>query len=753
MSEKKSRSFTSKLIRIIWITFLSGVLFMVLFFTAISLGWLGFMPDIEELENPKSNLASIIYSSDQEELGKYYIQNRANIKYHELPKELVDAAVATEDARFYQHSGIDLRGLVRVVVFAGSKGGGSTITQQLAKNMFPRDILSKPELIIRKFKEWVIAVKLEYNYTKEEIVAMYFNQVAFGMNNFGIETAAKTYFGKEPIDLKIEESAVLVGMLKAPSAYNPILHYDSAKHRRNVVLNQMVKYNYLDRESYDSLKTLEIDVSKYRRLDHNEGLATYFREYLRGELKDWCANHYKPNGEPYNLYKDGLRIYTTINSKMQAYAEEAVKEHLGGELQEDFFNHWKNRKKAPFWNISKKQYDRILSQAKKRSERYRRLKRKKATDAEIDTAFNTPTEMQVFSWDGYIDTIMTPIDSILYYKHFLNVGMMSVEPHTGYVRAYVGGIDYRHFKYDHVMQGRRQVGSTFKPFVYASAFQELGYGPCTMAPNVPVTFEMPDGQPDWTPKNSDDKREGEMVSLKWALANSVNYISAFLMKRVKPQKVIELARKMGIESDIPAVPAICLGTPSLKVYEMVGALSTFANKGVYNKPVFLTRIEDKNGNVIEQFRGEQTDAMSEETAYRLLELLKGVVETGTGRRIIFRYKLNNPIAGKTGTTDNQSDGWFMGLTPDLVTGVWVGNEDRSAHFRTIRLGQGANMALPIWGLYMQKVYADESLDVSQGDFEAPDGYQIETDCIEETQEIDGSNNSTDEDSNDLNITF
>jgi penicillin-binding protein 1A len=508
----------------------------------------------------------------------------------------------------------------------------------------------------------------------------------------------------------------------------------------------MVKYGYLEEEVYDSLKTLEIDVSHYRRLDHNEGLATYFREYLRGELRDWCANHYKADGEAYNLYKDGLKIYTTIDSRMQRYAEEAAREHLGQDLQPKFFEHWENKKrypKAPFYRLSDKEYDRIITQSIKRSERYRNLKNQGLSEDSIRMNFEVATNMSVFSWDGYKDTLLSPIDSILYYKYFLSVGMMSVEPQTGYVRAYVGGIDYRHFKYDHVMQSRRQVGSTFKPLVYAAAFQELGFGPCTYVPNVPVTFEMPSGQPDWTPKNSDKKREGEMVSLKWGLANSVNYISAYLMKRVKPQKVIELARKMGIESDIDPVPAICLGTPDLKVYEMVGALATFANKGVYNKPIFITRIEDKNGNVIEQFRGEQTDAMSYKTAYRLIELLKGVVETGTGIRLKYKYKLTNPIAGKTGTTDNQSDGWFMGLTPDLVTGVWVGAEDRSVHFRTITYGQGANMALPIWALYMKKVYADKSLDISQGDFEAPENYDFKKDCLEqeENQPPSNSNNS------------
>jgi len=741
MEKRKS---TSRIIKFLWISFAAGIFAFALLFFAISIGWMGYMPSIEELENPKTNLASEIYSADQVLLGKYYIEDRSVVSFDEISPNLVEALLATEDIRFYEHSGVDVRALLRVIkgiVTFNSQGGGSTVTQQLAKNMFPRDEkLSTPEKALRKFKEWVIATRLEYNYTKDEILAMYFNVVTFGHNAFGIKTAAKTYFGKQPSELNIEESAILVGMLKAPSYYNPVRNPERAKVRREVVLSQMKKYEFISTEEYDSLRNTPLDMSRYQMQDHKQGLATYFREYLRGELKEWCKTHNKADGDPYNLYRDGLKIYTTINSRMQRHAEEAVNEHLGGYLQAAFFKHWKNttyHKYPPFYRVSEKQYNQIMRSAMKRSNRYYWLDQRGISEDSIKIIFNTPTQMRVFAWKGDIDTTMTPMDSLLYYKHFLQVGMMSVEPQTGYVRAYVGGINYRHFQYDHVVVGKRQVGSTFKPFVYASAFQELGFTPCTKVPNVAVTFQMPAGQSDYTPRNSDDNREGEMVTLKWALANSVNYISAFLIKRVGPEKVVSLARAMGVKSDIDPVPAICLGTPSLSVYEMVGALATYANKGVYNTPIFITRIEDKNGNTIATFSPQSNDALDERTAYLMIGLMKGVVDLGTGRRLRFRYKLNNPIAGKTGTTDNNSDGWFMGLTPDLVSGVWVGAEDRSVHFRSTSLGQGANMALPIWALYMQKVYADDSLNISTEDFEKPANLYVETDCnkIVEQQDV------------------
>ena len=711
---------------------------IVIMFVLISLGWLGYMPSLEELENPKSNLASELYSADQQVLGRYYIENRSNVQYGELSPNIVNALIATEDARFMDHSGIDLRAILRAIKGLGRDGGGSTITQQLAKNLFPREDLNLFSTMFRKAKEWVIAIKLEYNYTKEEILAMYLNTVTFGNNSYGIKIASKTYFDKFPADLSIEESAVLVGMLKAPSAYNPIRNYERSLKRRNVVMNQMRKYKFITEEKYDSLKVLPIDVSKFKSQDHNSGTATYFREYLREYfLKDWCKNHINPQTDkPYDVYKDGLKIYTTINYKMQQYAEEAVKEHLGKDLQPAFYKHWSNKRNypnAPFFRLKKEEIESIMTQAMRRSDRYYWLKKSGMDEDEIRENFNKKAEMRVFSWNGDIDTLMTPWDSIKYYKYFLHAGLMAMEPQTGYVRAYVGGINYQHFKYDHVAVGKRQVGSTFKPFVYASAFQELGYSPCTSVPNVPVTFQI-DGQPDYTPRNSNDDREGEMVTLKWALANSVNYVSAFLMKRVMPAKVIELARKMGVESPIDPVPAICLGTPSLSVYEMVGATSTYANKGVYTKPIFVTRIEDKNGNLIQAFPGESHDAMSEETAFLMIQLMKGVVEFGTGVRVRYKYKFEYPMAGKTGTTDNNSDGWFMGLTPDLVAGVWVGAEDRSVHFRATDLGQGANMALPIWALFMKKVYEDTELKINHGDFEKPENLTIELDCAKYRQE-------------------
>lgn len=725
-------------IRILWIAFGSGLGLIILLLTIISFGWMGFMPSFEELENPKSNLASEVYSADQELLGKYFIENRSNTTYEELSPNLVHALIATEDARFYNHSGVDVRALIRAVAKLGRDGGGSTITQQLAKNLFPREDLNTVETILRKLKEWVIAVKLEYHYTKEELIAMYLNTVTFGNNSFGIKTAAKTYFDKTPGELNLQESAMLVGMLKAPSAYNPVRNPERAIKRRNVVLKQMEKYDFITEEAKDSLQALIVDVSHFKQQDHNQGDATYFREFLRQELKEWCETHYKPDGKPYNLYKDGLKIYTTIDSRMQRYAEEAVKEYLSKELQPSFFKHWSNKKQypnAPFYRITPEQREKIMAQAMKRSERYIRLKKADLDDDEILKSFNAPTEMTVFSWNGPIDTIMSPMDSILYYKYFLQTGLLAIEPQTGYVRAYVGGIDYSHFKFDHVTGAQRQVGSTFKPFVYASAFQELGFTPCTKIPNVPVTFEMPPGQPDYTPRNADDAREGEMVTLKWALANSVNYISAYLIKQVKPGKVVELARKMGVKSDIEAVPAICLGTPSLTVEEMVAAIATFANKGIYNKPVYVTRIEDKNGNILATFPRESNEAMNESTAYLMLSLMKGVVEAGTGTRLRYRYKLSNPIAGKTGTTDNNSDGWFMGLTPDLAAGVWTGAEDRSVHFRSTNLGQGANMALPIWAIFMQKVLADKTIKISHGDFEKPKNLEVELDCEKYNQDI------------------
>ena len=742
--KKKGDDGGRKAVKVLWCIFGIGLIVTVLFFFCVAKGAFGVMPTFEELENPQTNLATQIISCDGKVLGSYYVENRSNVRYSDLSPYLPQALVSIEDERFYKHSGIDTKSLFRVAygVFTGNKkGGGSTITQQLAKNLFPRDEnLSKMRLVIRKFQEWITATKLEYNYSKDEIIAMYLNTVAFGHNAFGIRSAAKTFFDKDPKDLNIEESALMAGVVNAPTRFSPVRNPERSTQRRNLVLKAMEKNGYLTRAQYDSISQIPIDMSHFGVMDHNSGQATYFREQLRLELTEWANTHYRPDGKPYNIYRDGLKIYTTIDSRMQRYAEEAVKEFMGGSLQPSFFKHWAGRKNAPFSLNDKDQIDAILETSMKRSERYRVLKKQGMSLDSIKADFNKPVEMTVFSWDGPIDTVMTPMDSIKYYKWFLQASLVSIESHTGHVKAYVGGIDYRFFKYDHVMQARRQVGSTFKPFLYSLAMQEGEYTPCTKVPNIPYNIQLADGN-FWSPRNSGDKHVNEEVTLKWALAQSNNWISAYLMNRFGPQAVISMARRMGVESPIDPVPAICLGVCDLKLIEMVGAMSTFANQGVYIKPMFITKIEDKNGNVIQRFAPEESEAMSEVTAYKMIELMKGVVQSGTGVRLRYMYKLNNPIAGKTGTTQNQSDGYFMGITPDMTTGVWVGAEDRSVHFRSTELGQGSHTALPIWALYMQKVYADPSLRISQGDFPKPtatdidlnfdcDKYEIDYDAVE-----------------------
>ena len=734
---KKHRSI-KKYVLIFWAIIVIIALGVGFMFFGISMGWFGFMPSFEELENPQTFLASEIYSHDNKLLGTYYVENRSKIYYHNISPYITDALVATEDVRYNDHSGIDVKALGRVLFGALSgqdKGGGSTITQQLAKNLFPREYnQSKLELAFRKFKEWVIAVKLEKRYSKEEIITMYLNKFDFLNLAVGIKSASRVYFSTTPAQLDLNQSALLVGMVKNPSLYNPLRRPELARDRRNTVLSQMEKYGYISGEVADSVKQLPLGLV-FQKVDHNIGTATYFKEFLRGEIKQWCNEHLKPNGEPYDLYRDGLRIYTTIDSRLQKYAEEAVTDHLSLDLQPAFYAHWKGRKYAPFVfepDTIKPQVKKIMGQAMRRSERYRKLKLAEIGPDSIETIFNTPAHMVVFSWEGDIDTIMTPMDSIRYFKFFLHSGLMSVDPPTGQVRAYVGGIDYRYFKYDHVTQGRRQVGSTFKPFLYTLAMQEGSttgeFSPCTKVPNVQVSIELPDGKY-WTPRNSTREQQGEMVTLKWALAHSVNWVSAYLMKRFSPMAVSRMAKTMGVTSEIPAVPAIALGTPDISLYEMVGAVNTFANRGIHVTPYFVTRIEDKFGNVIESFAHESNEAMNEETAYLMLKLMQGVVESGTGIRLKYKYGFRNEIAGKTGTTQNQSDGWFMGITPQLTTGIWVGCDDRSAHFRSITLGQGANMALPIWALYMQKVYADTSLHITKGPFHKPvKPLTVEIDC-------------------------
>ena len=730
-SKNKPTEGKSKAVKNLWVIFGSVLLFIILFFFCVAVGIFGKMPSFDELENPRTNLATEIYSADGKLLGSYFVENRSNVRYSELSHYMPEALISIEDERFTEHSGIDEKALFRVAfgVMTGNKrGGGSTITQQLAKNLFPRgENLSTPKLVLRKFKEWITATKLEHNYSKEEIVAMYLNTVAFGHNAYGIRSAANTFFDKNPKDLNLEECALMAGVVNAPTRYSPIRNPERSLGRRNLVLQKMVDNGFITQEECDSVSQIPIDMSHFNVSDHNTGQATYFREFLRGYLNDWAKNTTRADGEPYNIYRDGLRIYTTIDSRMQRYAEDAVKDFMSKELQPMFFNHWKGYKNAPFSNISADEIDHILETSMKRSDRYRSLKNSGMCMDSIKAEFNRPVPMTIFSWNGPIDTVMSPMDSIRYYKWYLQASLVSIESHTGHVKAYVGGIDYRFFKYDHVTQARRQVGSTFKPFVYTLAMQEGEFTPCTRIPNIPYNIELPDGR-FWSPGNSGGG--GGEITLKNALAQSNNWISAYLMNQFGPEAVIGMARRMGVESPIDPVPSICLGVCDLKLIEMVGAMSTFANQGVYIKPMFITRIEDKNGNVIQRFTPEETEAMSEVTAYKMVELMKGVVQSGTGVRLRSLYGFKNPIAGKTGTTQKNSDGYFMGITPDLTTGVWVGAEDRSVHFRSTRLGQGSHTALPIWAMYMKKVYNDPNLGISQGDFTKPyaPGVDLDFNC-------------------------
>ena len=728
----KQQQGQSKAIRNLWIIFGSFLLLVILFFFCVAKGVFGTMPTFDELENPRTNLATEIISADGKILGTYHIENRSNVRYAELSHYMPEALISIEDERFTEHSGIDEKALFRVafgVLTGNKKGGGSTITQQLAKNLFPRgENLSTGKLVLRKFQEWITATKLEHNYSKEEIVAMYLNTVAFGHNAFGIRSAASTFFDKKPIEMNIEECALMAGVVNAPTRYSPVRNPERSMARRNLVLKKMAENGYITEAECDSISLIPIDMSHFSIKDHNSGQATYFREFLRGELNEWSKNTTRADGQPYNIYRDGLRIYTTIDSRMQRYAEEAVKEFMGKELQPMFYRHWKGQKLAPFSNLTADEIDHILETSMKRSDRYRSLKNAGVPMDSIKAEFERPVPMTIFSWDGPIDTVMSPMDSIRYYKWFLQASLISIESHTGHVKAYVGGLDYQFFKYDHVTQARRQVGSTFKPFLYSLAMQEGEYTPCTRIPNIQYNIQLEDGKV-WSPGNSGG-RVGEEITLKYALAQSNNWISAYLMNQFGPNAVIAQARRMGVESPIDAVPAICLGVCDLKLIEMVGAMSTFANQGVYIKPMFITRIEDKNGNVIQRFSPEESEAMSELTAYKMVELMKGVVQSGTGIRLRSYYGFTNPIAGKTGTTQKQSDGYFMGITPDLTTGVWVGAEDRSVHFRSTKLGQGSHTALPIWALYMKKVYADKSLGISKGDFPKPNlpGVDLNFDC-------------------------
>jgi len=723
----------SKYIKITWLLVWMPFIIISLLISMISFEVFFDLPSVAELQNPKSNLATVIYSSDMKTLGKYYAENRVSVKYYELDKDLVDALIATEDARFHEHSGVDLKALGRAVFGAAtgssSSGGGSTLSQQLAKMMFPREKLSKFQTVIRKLKEWVIAVRLEKNYTKDEILAMYLNKFDFLHLAVGVKSASQIYFNRSQDSLEIQQAAMLIGMAKNPSLFDPIRRGESTLKRRNVVLNQMVKYGYLTQQKYDSLKTLPLGLI-YRPEDHNDGLAPYFREYLREYfLKEWCAKHINPETKkPYNIYKDGLKIYTTIDSRMQQYAEEAVTEHMT-DLQKMFTKECKTKKNAPFaWNVNKEQIENIMISSMKRSDRYRSLKNAGLSREQIISEFKKPVAMTVYSLRGDIDTTMTPWDSIRYYKSFLHTGFVSIDPSTGYVKAWVGGVNHKHFKFDHAKVGKRQVGSTFKPFVYAMAIQE-GYSPCYQVPNVRTCITIPD-QPDWCPDNSDgNKGTGKMVTLRYALAGSINYVTAWVMKQFPPEALVTLVRRLGITAPIDPVPSICLGTPDISVFEMVAANATFANKGTYIQPTFITRIEDKNGKVLEEFFPTTDEVFSEEKAYTMIQLMRGVVDRGTGSRLRSRYNLRNEIAGKTGTTQNNADGWFMGLTPDLVAGCWVGGEERSVHFNSTNEGQGASMALPIWGKFFQKVYADPTLKITKNGFVKPTNMgNIELDC-------------------------
>ncbi len=733
-----------RFIKWLWILLLAPIVGLTLLMFMASWGWFGPLPTVEELENPKNYLASEIISSDGKQIGKYFLENRTHARYEELSPYLPQALIATEDERFLSHSGIDFKGLARAVAKLGTAGGASTISQQLAKMLFTEQVASSQvQRVFQKFKEWVIAVELEKRYTKDEIMVMYLNRYDFLNLAVGIESAAQIYFNTSVDSLSVLESATLVGMLKNSSYYNPRRFPERVEQRRNVVLSQMVRNEFLSRDDADSLMEIPLELD-YQRAGHNDGLAPYFRAHLRSFMSDWISKNPKPDGSNYNLYTDGLKIYTTIDSRMQQYAEESMRAHMSN-LQRVFRIHWKGRKNAPFEDLDTKGIDRLMRQAMRRTDRYRIAKKKELPTDSIELMFNTPREMTVFSWKGEIDTVMTPMDSIAYYKFFLQAGVLSMDPQTGFIKAWVGGINHKHFKYDHVDQAKRQVGSTFKPFVYVTAIDQKKYSPCYKVPNVPVRFEKEQWGllKDWQPSNSDDEYGGEL-SLKQGLAESVNTITAFLMKQVRPGPVIEMARNLGVEGEIPEQPAICLGTPDLSLAEMVGAYGTFVNQGIYTEPTAVLRIEDKYGVVLADFTPMTREVMSAETAYTAVNLLEGVTQYGTGVRLRtqygnysylndvvtgYPYKFTNPIAGKTGTTQNHSDGWFMGMVPNLVTGVWVGAEDRAAHFRSIAYGQGATMALPIWAMYMNKCYADPGLQISKEEFNEPEGgVTIQLDC-------------------------
>ena len=742
--KKKRTRKKGSFITLFWLLLLSIVVAVALLFLLASFGVFGSLPDETSLENPEKNLATEIITTDGKVIGKFYKENRTPVAYQELPEHLKNALLATEDIRFYDHSGIDIRGTLRAAVYLGSKGGASTISQQLAKQLFTDQASrNKFQRGIQKVKEWIIATRLERRYTKNEILTMYFNEYDFLNQAIGIESASNIYFDKPPSQLNVSESAMLVGMFKNSSLYNPLRNPEGVKNRRNVVLSQMQKYDFISKELKDSLQATPLEF-KYTPQGHVEGLATYFREYARAFMGDWTKNNPKSDGTNFNIYRDGLKVYTTIDAGMQSYAEKAMTSHMSN-LQNEFTKQNKYNKTAPFRDVEPEEIDRIIKNSIRRSERYRAMTAEGKSKEEILKSFDKKRKMRIFSWKGDIDTVMTPRDSIRYYKNYLQGAMMSMNPQTGEVKAYVGGIDYKHFKYDMVSTGKRQIGSTFKPFVYATAIDQMHMSPCDTLPNTP--YCIPAGtrgnMNDWCPKNSSDKYGG-MLSLTNALANSVNTVTARLIDRVGPEPVITLVEKMGIDTkNMLPVPSLALGTPDVSLYEMVGAYSTFANQGVYVKPSLITRIEDKNGTVLYQHTPQTKDVISSETAYVTINLLQGVTESGSGSRLRHKtgansayksavtgypYEFKNPIAGKTGTTQNNSDGWFMGMVPNLVTGVWVGGEDRSVHFESTMYGQGATMALPVWALYMKDCYNDERLAISKEEFTIPPDLTIEVDC-------------------------
>lgn len=747
-------------VRILWGTLCAVIVFLAVSFTSIWFGWIGYMPDLEDLQNPISRYASQVYSVDGKILGTYNMnrENRVHVDYDGISPYLVQALVATEDERFYDHSGIDFIALTRAVVKRGilgqkSAGGGSTITQQLAKQLYSATAKSTLERLLQKPIEWVIAVKLERFYTKEEIITMYLNYFDFLHNAVGIKTAADVYFDKDPKNLTLTESATLIGLCKNPSYFNPVRYPERCTDRRNVVLGQMLKAGYLTNEEYQKAHDEPLALN-FHRVDHKDGIATYFREFLRqyimaqkptledypswnrvqftidslawetDPLYGWCNKNHKKNGEPYNVYTDGLKIFTTIDSRMQKYAEEAVLKHVGNYLQPAFTKENRTKPNAPFTNaLTAAEVKGILNRSIRQSERYRAMKEQGATENEIQKAFRTPVEMSVFTYHGDVDTVMTPLDSIRYIKSFLRSGFVSMDPHNGAVKAYVGGVDFTHFTYDMATQGRRQVGSTIKPFLYALSMSN-GMSPCDVAPNVQRSYG------NWTPRNGSRSRYGQMVTLKWGLAQSNNWISAYLMSRINPQDFLRILRDFGINTYgvYPSI-VLCLGPNEASVCEMVSAYTTFANHGIHCSPMFVSKIEDNEGNVIATFQPRMNEVISEESAYKMLEMLKAVMDGGTGSRMRYKYKVECDMGGKTGTTNRNADAWFMGFTPSLVSGCWVGGEDRDIHFDSTRMGQGANMALPIWAYYMKKVFADSSLGYDPNEkFDIPEDFNP---CVSE----------------------